>query len=116
MQEPKHKNIKTQARKSTPKQLLGTYENLLDLWNSKYLIFTKRLPEEERRIMQSLVSPQTIEANKNPINWPGEVTLFNKTEKLFQSQIMSQIYIQKLIIYSKMVLSFQINDDAFKCR
>ena len=41
----------------------------------------------------------------------------NKTEKLFQSQITSQINIQKLIIYNKMVvLSFQISDDAFKCR
>ena len=31
--------------------------------------------------MQSLVSPQTIEANKNPINWPGEVTLFKNNFK-----------------------------------
>ena len=74
-------------------------------------------------------------ANEAGVNRPGNSSVYrrafllcvslptktisreNKTEKLFQSQITSQINIQNLIIYNKMVvLSFQISADAFKCR
>ena len=74
MQEPKHIKNKNP---STPKQLLRTYENLLNLKEHEIFDLKKRLTEErkkerkkeeeERRTKQSLDSPQTIEANKKVI-------------------------------------------------
>ena len=43
------RNAGAQARPSTPKQLFGTYENLLNLKEHEIFDFKKRLTEERRR-------------------------------------------------------------------
>ena len=93
----------SKARPSTPKhseQLLGTYGNLLNL--KKHEIFdlkktSYRRRKKERRTKQSLDSPQTIEANKNPSTFSILLiflfsirTSYSKAKKFFTPGIFEQ--------------------------